>query len=68
MTNDVANEDHEVDAIIERLKDRFPQTSPTAIATVVDSARESFEQAKVRDFVPLFIEREARARLEDATA
>lgn len=50
--------------IVERLEGRFPRTSPDAVRAAVDTAREQFSRARVKDFVPLFIEREARARLE----
>lgn len=50
--------------IVERLEERFPRTSPDAVRAAVDAAREQFSRARVKDFVPLFIEREARARLE----
>ena len=50
--------------IIERLEERFPTESPQRIRVVVDEVRDHFSRARVKDFVPLFIEREARARLE----
>lgn len=50
--------------IVERLEERFPRTSHDAICAAVDAAQAQFSRARVKDFVPLFIEREARARLE----
>jgi hypothetical protein len=50
--------------IHERLRERFPDAGDEAIASAIEHARASFESAKVRDFVPVLIEKEAKARLK----
>lgn len=47
-----------------RLASRYAQFQPEEISTIVHSARAKFEQSRIRDFVPLFVERNASARLE----
>ncbi|MDN3310636.1 hypothetical protein QWJ90_06810 [Microbacterium oryzae] len=50
--------------IRERLGERFPAIPGDTIAAAVQQARDSFARARVRDFVPVLVEREAPARLE----
>lgn len=50
--------------IHERLRERFPDAEDEAIGAAIEHARASFESAKVRDFVPVLIEKEAKARLK----
>ncbi|MBT9605462.1 three-helix bundle dimerization domain-containing protein [Microbacterium sp.] len=64
MINDQPNEDLVIAEIVERLKTRFPDSPASAIREAVDQAQQHFARARVKDFVPLFIEREAKARLE----
>lgn len=64
MTREGIDEDREIEEIIVRLSARFPHKPSTAVADAVAEARSHFERARVRDFVPVLIEREARARLE----
>ncbi|MFJ4037165.1 three-helix bundle dimerization domain-containing protein [Microbacterium sp. NPDC090007] len=64
MTTEPADEESAISEIVERLEERFPQSSPETVRAAVEDARQHFSRAKVKDFVPLFIEREARARLE----
>jgi hypothetical protein len=64
MTREAPDEDARLADVIERLQDRFPHTPHSEIETAVHDAQRTFERAKVRDFVPLLIEREARAHIE----
>ena len=64
MTRGALDEEHEVAEITQRLAARFPPLTADAVATAVDEARHRFDDARVRDFVPVHIEREARARLD----
>ena len=64
MTRDSIDEDMAAAEIVERLTERFPSLPHARIVNAVDDARSRFERAKVRDFVPVLVEREARARLE----
>ena len=64
MSNDQPAEDAVISEIVERLETRFSHRSANAIRSAVAEAQEHFSRARVKDFVPLFIEREAKARLE----
>lgn len=64
MTRENLDEEHAIADVISRLGERFPTATHEQISTAVVEARASFETAKVRDFVPVLIERDARARLE----
>jgi hypothetical protein len=50
--------------ITERLQEQFPETPREEIEAAVEFGRKSFENAKVRDFLPVLIEKEAKARLK----
>jgi anti-sigma-K factor RskA len=58
------DEDKAIAEIVERLQERFPALSPETVTTVVNETRASFEGSKVRDFVPVLIEKEAKKRLK----
>lgn len=68
MSSADPNEAAVIDEIVERLESRFPHQSSGAIRSAVEEARLHFARARVKDFVPLFIEREAKARLERPVA
>ncbi|MFC9659713.1 three-helix bundle dimerization domain-containing protein [Nocardia sp. NPDC127606] len=57
MRND--NESVQIDQVIERLIARFPAKSPAAIELLVRRIHERFAGARVRDFVPLLVEKAA---------
>ncbi|MFF4535113.1 three-helix bundle dimerization domain-containing protein [Streptomyces aureus] len=46
-----------------RLKAAYPSVDPAVVDQVVDTARGSFRQAKVRTYVPILVERRVRALL-----
>ncbi|KAB1990697.1 three-helix bundle dimerization domain-containing protein [Streptomyces triticiradicis] len=46
-----------------RLKAAYPSVEPSVVDQVVAAARGSFRQAKVRTYVPILVERRARALL-----
>lgn len=58
------DEDKAVAEIAGRLQERFPDAAPESIADAIAKARASFAGAKVRDFVPVLIEKEAKAHLK----
>lgn len=60
----VVNEEKAIGEIVERLRERFPEATPAAVDDAVEKARASFTGAKVRDFVPVLIEKEAKAHLK----
>ena len=49
--------------VIERLTHRHPTMSPLTVADVVQKMHAKFDGRPIRDFVPLFVERNARAEL-----
>ncbi|MFA5709717.1 three-helix bundle dimerization domain-containing protein [Mycolicibacterium sp.] len=49
-----------------RLIDEFTQLPPTAVVAAVEQARDRFSGSKIRDFVPLLVERRAYADLSHA--
>lgn len=53
-----------VGEIVERLEIRYPTKPKEAVRSAVESAYAHFARARVRDFLPVLIEREAKARLE----
>ncbi|MDF3312478.1 hypothetical protein P3H15_46895 [Rhodococcus sp. T2V] len=53
-----------IDQVIDRLDTRFPDLPRESIEQVVRSAHEHFATGKVRDFVPLLVERLAREKLQ----
>lgn len=62
------HEDQAVRQISDRLKARYVTTAPASIDAAVDSARENRRDARIRDFVTIFIERQARTTLDAAGA
>jgi len=64
MTRELADEDQALSDVVDRLEERFPSRDRSEIERAVADAHSHFERAKVRDFVPVLVEREARARLE----
>ncbi|MFD6399053.1 three-helix bundle dimerization domain-containing protein [Nocardia sp. NPDC060249] len=54
------NESVQIDQVIERLVVRFPAESPAAVELLVRRIHERFADARVRDFVPLLVEKAAR--------
>ncbi|WKG13302.1 hypothetical protein QX204_20850 [Nocardia sp. PE-7] len=54
------NEAVQIDQVIERLIARFPAESPAEIELLVRRIHERFADARVRDFIPLLVEKAAR--------
>jgi hypothetical protein len=53
-----------IDQIAERLSGMYTTVSPDAVSRLVHEAFARFNGRPVRDFVPLFVERSAKAELE----
>ena len=47
-----------------RLLDEFPTTSPLLVNTLIRNQHARFETSRIRDFVPLFVEKRARRDLK----
>lgn len=53
-----------IDQLIERLSSRYPSVEPTTVTTVVRDIYAKYEGRPLRDYVPLFVERNARVELD----
>lgn len=62
------NESRELDRLVARLQDRYPDLSADQVRTAVNVAVHAFDGAKVRHFVPLLVERVATESLDYARA
>ena len=58
-----SDEDRAIGEAIDRLAKQFPGVAAGHVAQVVGESRPEFEDVPIRDFVPLFVERGAKARL-----
>ncbi|MEX0152231.1 three-helix bundle dimerization domain-containing protein [Microbacterium sp. LMI1-1-1.1] len=61
------DKDETIAGVEERVKARFPDAEPAVVHDEAVAAVEKFADAPVKDFVDIIAEREARARVEDAT-
>ncbi|MEU3465005.1 hypothetical protein ABZ721_34270 [Streptomyces sp. NPDC006733] len=58
------HEDEAVGKVADRLKDAYhDQYSPASVDATVATARDHFRGAPIRDFIPVLVERRARATL-----
>jgi hypothetical protein len=58
-----SEENRAITEVVDRLAKQFPDLATDEVAAAVTQARPEFEEAPIRDFVPLFIERDAKRRL-----
>jgi len=58
-----AHERRELNEVVERLLQRFPDMPEERVRAVVTRAHEKFVDNPIRDFVPVFVERAARDEL-----
>ena len=49
--------------VVNRLQESFPTVAPDTVTSVVHRNHARFDGRRVRDFVPLFVERGARTEL-----
>lgn len=52
-----------LDHVRERLSGRFPQVPAQTVSEVVDATYHSFDDARVRDFLEILVERDAAEAL-----
>ncbi len=60
------NEEHDIDVVRARLIQRYPDLDPAVIEDLIEASLRRFDGCRIRDFVPLLIER-AATRTLDAT-
>jgi hypothetical protein len=53
-----------IDKLVERLSSRYPAIEAATVSSVVHDVHARYEGRPLRDFVPLFVERNARTELE----
>lgn len=63
-----SHEEQAVEAVIDRLADRFPQVDRGQIQDVVHDAHHKLDGNPIRDYVPVLVEHAARERLQSAGA
>jgi hypothetical protein len=56
-----ADEQRQIDQVVSRLTELFPYVPDHVITETVDSTYHRFDGARIREFVPLFVERSCRA-------
>ncbi|QKZ24638.1 hypothetical protein HUT05_05645 [Streptomyces chartreusis] len=65
MENDNAvTESKAIEQVLERLKARYTEVEPAAVSAAVKAAEGRLRGARIRGFVPIFVERRARAELD----
>ena len=59
------NEETLLGEIQRRLLDEFPSVSPLVVDTLIRAEQTRFAGSRIRDFIPLFVEKRARRDLKD---
>ena len=57
------DEAHAIEEVIDRLAERFPTLERTHVAEIVTDEWHRLDGGRVRDFIPVLVEHEARERL-----
>jgi len=57
------DEAHAIGEVVDRLGDRFPSLARAHVEQIVHEEWHRLDQGRVRDFVPVLVEHEARERL-----
>ncbi|MGC4938713.1 three-helix bundle dimerization domain-containing protein [Kribbella sp. DT2] len=65
---DRSEEHRAINEVVNRLAKQFPGVPTENVAEVVQQVQPEFEQAPIRDFVPLFVERDAKQRLRQTSS
>ncbi len=68
MTHEPPTAAQTIADIIQRLSERFPGTPAETIRRVVTETYADFADAKVRDFVEVLVEKQAKKRLKNENA
>lgn len=66
MTPEAVDEDGAMGQVVERLAVGFPGVDSETVSAIVREAYAAFNEATVRDFIPVLVERQARALLRSA--
>ncbi|WGI36130.1 hypothetical protein QDT91_29370 (plasmid) [Mycolicibacterium aubagnense] len=57
-------EEQQISHVLERLVAQYPNRDPNDVAHAVEKAHKQFEESRIRDFVPLLVERSVRAEFK----
>ena len=60
------NEDVAVEHVVDRLTSQFPSVPADVIEAKVADVHASFDEAPIRDFVPVIVEHDVREQLREA--
>ena len=52
-----------LDAVRHRLESKYPMTDPSVVQLAVDVSYATLRTARIRDFIPVLVEREASDKL-----
>jgi hypothetical protein len=61
------DETKSIDTVIAALELRFPEVSRPKIEQVVERGYHRFDGAPIRDYIPVLVQRDARAQLRQLT-
>jgi len=64
MSTEHGNENRAIEQISERLRSRYAEAAPARVDAAVKAAHDNLRDSRIRDFVPIFVERRARATLD----
>lgn len=56
-----------IDDLVDRLRRRFPDAPADLVAEIIARAHKEFDEAKIRDFVPVLVEHAAVNQLRRAS-
>jgi hypothetical protein len=59
------DEDSAFREIVERMTEKYPDVPAERVSEIVGNVRAEMTTAKVRDFVPVLAEREAKSRIKE---
>jgi len=65
-TETASSEQQIIDDLTSRLMDAYAQIEPAKILSIVSREYARFAGSPIRDFIPLFVERNAKAELSKA--
>ena len=68
MTHEAPDRDTTIADIVDRLSTRFPSYPQATIHEVVAQTYDEFGDARVRDFIEVLVEKQARKRLKQLSA
>ncbi|MCW2901500.1 MAG: hypothetical protein JWO67_3765 [Streptosporangiaceae bacterium] len=64
MSTEHVSENKVIEQVSERLRSRYTTAEPAKVEAAVKAAHNNLRDSRIRDFVPIFVERHARATLD----